>query len=68
MLTPLQTELLKTFARPISEQQMQEIKQLLADYFAQKVDEAYAIPPRLMRVVIDTNCFPAVACQTLYPF
>ncbi len=40
MLTPLQIELLKTFSRPIPEQQVLEIKQLLADYFAHKVDES----------------------------
>ena len=40
MLTPLQIELLKTFSRPLNEHQIQEIKQLLADYFAQKVDES----------------------------
>lgn len=40
MLTPLQIELLKTFSRPIPEQQVLEIKELLADYFARKVDNA----------------------------
>lgn len=40
MLTPLQIELLKTFSRPIPEQQVLEIKKLLADYFAHKVDES----------------------------
>ncbi len=40
MLTPLQIELLKTFSRPIPEQQVLEIKQLLAEYFAHKVDES----------------------------
>jgi hypothetical protein len=39
MLTPLQLELLKTFSRPIPDEQVMEIKQLLADYFARKVDE-----------------------------
>lgn len=39
MLTSLQLELLKTFSRPIPEEQVLEIRQLLADYFAQKVDE-----------------------------
>lgn len=39
MLTSLQLELLKTFSRPIPDEQVLEIKQLLADYFAQKVDE-----------------------------
>ncbi len=38
-LSNLQLELLKVFARPLSEQQILEIRQLLADYFAQKVDE-----------------------------
>ena len=40
MLTPLQIELLKTFSRPLDEQQIQEIRQLLANYFAQKVDDS----------------------------
>ncbi len=40
MLTNLQIELLKTFSRPIPDEQVMEIKQLLADYFAQKVDES----------------------------
>ncbi|MBD2757528.1 hypothetical protein [Spirosoma validum] len=39
MLTSLQLELLKTFSRPIPEEQVLEIKQLLAEYFARKVDE-----------------------------
>jgi hypothetical protein len=39
MLTSLQLELLKTFSRPIPDEQVLEIKQLLANYFAQKVDE-----------------------------
>lgn len=39
MLTPLQIELLKTFSRPVSDEQVLEIKQLLVDYFAHKVDE-----------------------------
>jgi hypothetical protein len=39
MLTNLQLELLKTFSRPLPESQFLEIKQLLADYFAKKVDE-----------------------------
>ncbi|MEZ0539086.1 hypothetical protein [Fibrella arboris] len=39
MLTPLQLELLKTFSRPIPDEQVLEIKQLLADYFARKVEE-----------------------------
>jgi hypothetical protein len=39
MLTNLQLELLKTFSRPIPQKQVLEIKDLLADYFAKKVDE-----------------------------
>lgn len=39
MLTPVQLELLKTFSRPIPEEQVLEIRQLLADYFARKADE-----------------------------
>jgi hypothetical protein len=39
-LTPLQIELVKTFSRPVSEKQVLEIRQLLADYFAQRLDEA----------------------------
>ena len=39
MLTPLQLELLKTFSRPIPDAQLVEIRQLLTDYFAQKIDE-----------------------------
>ena len=38
-LSNLQLELLKTFSRPLSEKQLLEIRQLLADYFAQKIDE-----------------------------
>ena len=38
-MTSLQLELLKTFSRPIPDSQLLEIKQLLADYFARKVDE-----------------------------
>ena len=37
-LTNLQIELLKVFSRPIPESQILEIRQILADYFAQKVD------------------------------
>ena len=40
MLTSLQLELLKTFSRPIPDEQVLEIKQLLAGYFARKVDES----------------------------
>lgn len=39
MLTELQLELVKTFSRPLPEDQVLEIRQLLADYFARKVDE-----------------------------
>lgn len=39
MLTKLQLELVKTFSRPVSDDQVREIRQLLADYFARKVDE-----------------------------
>ena len=38
MLSNLQIELLKTFSRPIPENQVLEIQQLLIDYFAKKVD------------------------------
>lgn len=34
----LQVELVKTFARPLSEQQVLEIRQLLADYFVGQLD------------------------------
>jgi hypothetical protein len=37
-LTNLQIELLKVFSRPIPESEILEIRQILADYFAQKVD------------------------------
>lgn len=39
MLTNLQLEILKTFSRPLPENQLLEIKQLLTDYFAKKVDD-----------------------------
>ena len=39
MLTNLQLEILKTFSRPLPENQILEIRQILADYFAKKVDE-----------------------------
>ncbi|MFC3809174.1 hypothetical protein [Lacihabitans lacunae] len=39
MLSNIQLELLKTFSRPLPESQLLEIKKLLADYFAQKVDD-----------------------------
>ncbi len=39
MLSNLQIELIKTFSRPLSDSQVLEIKQLLADYCAQKTDE-----------------------------
>ena len=38
-LSNLQLELLKVFSRPLPEKQILEIRQLLADYFAQKIDE-----------------------------
>jgi hypothetical protein len=38
MLSNLQLEILKTFSRPLPESQVLEIQKLLADYFAQKVD------------------------------
>ncbi len=38
MLSNLQLEILKTFSRPLPESQVLEIQQLLADYFAQKID------------------------------
>ena len=38
-LSNLQLELLKTFSRPLSEKQLLEIRQLLTDYFAQKIDD-----------------------------
>ncbi len=39
MLTNLQLEILKTFSRPLPTSQLLEIKALLADYFAKKVDD-----------------------------
>lgn len=39
MLTNLQLEILKTFSRPLPESQLLEIKELLAEYFAKKVDD-----------------------------
>lgn len=38
-LTNLQLEMLKVFSRELPEKQLLEIRQLLAKYFAQKVDE-----------------------------
>lgn len=38
-LTNLQLELLKVFSYDLSREQLLEIRQLLAKYFAQKVDE-----------------------------
>lgn len=38
-LTPLQVDLLRLFSRPMSDQEVLEIKQLLVDYYARKVDE-----------------------------
>ena len=40
MLSNLQLEILKTFSRPLPESQVLEIQQLLADYFAKKVDNS----------------------------
>jgi hypothetical protein len=39
MLSNLQLEILKIFSRPLPESQILEIKQLLSDYFAKKVDD-----------------------------
>lgn len=39
MLSNLQLEILKTFSKPLPENQILEIRQLLADYFAKKVDD-----------------------------
>lgn len=39
-LSNIQLELLKTFGRDIPDEQLLEIKQLLAEYFAQKATEA----------------------------
>lgn len=39
MLSNLQLEILQTFSRPLPEKQILEIRQLLADYFAKKVDD-----------------------------
>lgn len=39
MLSNLQLELLQTFSRSLPENQILEIRQLLADYFARKVDD-----------------------------
>lgn len=39
MLSNLQLEILQTFSRPLPENQILEIRQLLADYFAKKVDD-----------------------------
>ena len=38
MLSNLQLEILKKISRPFPESQVLEIQQLLADYFAKKVD------------------------------
>jgi hypothetical protein len=38
MLSNIQLELLKTFSRPLPESQILEIKKLLSDYFAKKID------------------------------
>jgi hypothetical protein len=39
MLSNLQHEILRTFSRPLPESQILEIRQVLADYFAKKVDD-----------------------------
>jgi len=44
-LTPLKVDLLRLFSRPMSDQQLLEIKQLLVDY--------YARPVRWMRRLMD---------------
>lgn len=38
-LSNLQMELLKLYARPISDEELKDIKKMLADYFAKKLDE-----------------------------
>ncbi len=58
-LTPLQVELVKTFARPVSEKQVLEIRQLLADYFAQQLDDA------VDQLAEEENWTPQVAEQWL---
>lgn len=58
-LTPLQVELVKTFARPLSEEQVLEIRQLLADYFADQLDDAVDL------LAEQQNWTPAVADQWL---
>ena len=39
MLSNLQIEILQTFSKPLPENQILEIRQILADYFAKKVDD-----------------------------
>lgn len=58
-LTPLQVELVKTFARPLSDQQVLEIRQLLADYFARQLDDAVDL------LAEQENWTPTVADQWL---
>ena len=58
-LTPLQVELVKTFARPLSERQVLEIRQLLADYFARQLDDA------VDQLAEQENWKPAIADQWL---
>jgi hypothetical protein len=38
-LSNLQLELLKLYAYPISDEELKDIKKMLADYFAKKLDE-----------------------------
>ena len=39
VLSNLQIEILRTFSKPLPEQQVLEIRQILADYFAKKIDD-----------------------------
>jgi predicted metal-binding transcription factor (methanogenesis marker protein 9) len=38
-LSNLQLELLKLYAYPVSDEELMDIKKMLADYFAKKLDE-----------------------------
>jgi hypothetical protein len=38
VLSNLQLEIIQTFSRPLPEKQIIEIRQILSDYFAQKID------------------------------
>lgn len=38
-LSNLQLELLKLYARPISDEELKDIKRMLAEYFVKKMDE-----------------------------